>query len=60
MEPELLRPFLEYGVLGMGWIGVVWLIRIHLKREERIVDIVSANTSAMTRLAERLKDEVDS
>lgn len=54
MEPDLLRPWVEQGILGGGWIGFIWLLREYLKLQRETLTAMSDTTTALTRLADKL------
>jgi hypothetical protein len=58
MPTDIMAPFIERGILGLGWAIALWLGWLLYKtlksRNEKLIEVVSANTAANTLLAERI------
>jgi hypothetical protein len=54
MDPIIIKVFIEYGLLGLGWIFTIWLAKELLKAKQELICIIKGNTEAITKLAERI------
>ena len=59
MPTEITAAFIESGVLGLGWplaVYLVWHIISKSRADvDRLIEIISANTQANTRLADKIE-----